>query len=83
MEWQPHGINRVPKVRRVPYKVTKKLRGSHKINRRSSRKNKEAIRSEKKKSLRIKDWEQCMIREQEYSFEQTLKKVGPKKIWTF
>jgi len=43
MEGQSCSINRVPKVRRVPYKVTKKLGGSHEINRRSSKKDKEAI----------------------------------------
>jgi len=43
MKEQPHDINRVPKVRRVPYKMTKKLGESHKINGRSLKKNEEAI----------------------------------------
>jgi len=43
MEEQPCGTNGILKVRRVSYKVTKKLGGSHKINGRSLRKDEEAI----------------------------------------
>jgi len=43
MEEQPCDTNRIPKVRRVSYKVIKKLGGSHEINGRSSRKDEEAI----------------------------------------
>ena len=56
MERQPCDINRVPKIRKVPHKITKKLGGGHKIDRRSSRKYEETIRSKKKESSKIKNW---------------------------
>jgi len=36
-----------------------------------------------KESSRIKGWRQYVVGKQKYLFEQTLKEVGPKKIWTF
>ena len=83
MKRQPCSINGVPKARRISYKITKKLGESYEIDERCSRKNEEAIQSEKKKSSRIKVWGQYMVREQEYLFEQTLKKAGPKKYRPF
>ena len=56
MERQPCNINRVPKIRRVPHKITKKLGGGHKIDRKSSRKYEETIQSKKKESSKIKNW---------------------------
>jgi len=35
---------------------------------------------EKKKSSRIKGWEQHVVGKQEYPFEQTLKEAGSRKI---
>jgi len=43
MERQPCGINGVPKIRRVPHKITKKLGESYEIDGRSLRKYEEII----------------------------------------
>ena len=43
MKEQPCSINGVPKARRIPYKITKKLGESHEIDKRCSRKNEEVI----------------------------------------
>jgi len=83
MERQPGGTNRVSKIRRIPYRSTKKLKRGHKVNGSSLEEYEEAIRQETKKFLRIEDWRQCVAGEQKYPFEQTLEEVGPKKIWTF
>jgi len=76
-------LTEFPKLEEFLTRLQRSYNEATKINERSSRKNEEAVQSEKKKSSRIKYWEQCMVREQEYSFEQTLKKAGLKKIWTF
>jgi len=60
MERQPCGINRISKIRRISYKITKKLGRSHEVNRRSSKKHKETIWQEKKESSRIAGWRQCV-----------------------
>ena len=80
MERQPCGTNRVFKIGKIPYKLTKKLGRGHKVNGSSSKEYEEAIWQETEKSLRIDSWRQHVAREQKYSFEQTLKEAGPEKI---
>ena len=70
MERQPYGIDRVFKTRRIPHRITKKLRRSYK----------ETIQQETKKLSRTKDWEQHVAREQKYPLKQTFEEVGLKKI---
>jgi len=43
MERQPGGTNKVFKIRRIPYRTTKKLGRGHKINKSGSEEYKEAI----------------------------------------
>ena len=80
MERQPHGTNRVSEIRRVFYRIAKKLGGSHKINRSSIGSYKETIQQEKKEPSRIEGWRKYVAGSQEHSFEQILKEVGPEKI---
>ena len=83
MERQSYDINRVFKIRRVSYRIAKKLEESHKINRSSIESYKETIQEEKKEPSRIKGWRKHMIGSQKHSFEQTLKEVRLEKIQTF
>ena len=80
MKRQPCSTNRISKIKRIPYRITKKLGGGHKVNRRSTEENKEAVQQEKKEFLRIKGWRQHVAGKQKYPFEQTLKEVRPEKI---
>ena len=82
MEGKPWGINGDSKIERILDGITKKLEGSYKINGSSTRSNEDIVRQKKKKSTKTKDWKQHVVRSQEYSFEQTFKEVGSKKIWT-
>jgi len=43
MERQPCGIDGISKIRRIPYRTTKKLGRRHKVNRRSSKKYEKAM----------------------------------------
>ena len=43
MEKQPWGTNRVPEIRRVPYRVTKELGKDYEVNRRDTKEYEEAI----------------------------------------
>jgi len=43
MERQPYGTNRVPKIRRFPYRPTKKLGGSYKVYGSITRNDEEAV----------------------------------------
>jgi len=38
--------------------------------------------NKKQKLSKVKSWRQCVAGEQKYPLKQTLKEVGPKKIWT-
>jgi len=58
------------------------LEESHKINGSDTRSNEEIVQQKKKESTRTEGWKQHVVRGQEYPFKQTLKEVGPKKIWT-
>jgi len=58
------------------------LEESHKINGSGTRSNEEIVQQKKKESTRTEGWKQHVVRDQEYPFKQTLKEVGPKKIWT-
>jgi len=69
--------------RRFSHWVTKKLRTSGQSNGRSAKEYKEAIQQEKKEPSRIKGWRQCVVKEQEYPFKQTLKEAGQQEIQTF
>ena len=80
MERQPYGIDRVFKTRRIPHRITKKLRRSYKVNGNSIGSYKETIQQETKKLSRTKDWEQHVAREQKYPLKQTFEEVGLKKI---
>ena len=83
MERQSHGTNRVSKIRRIPYRITKRLGESHKIDESSTRYYEEIIWQEKKESSRTEGQRKCVVGSQEHSFEQTFKEVGPEKIQTF
>ena len=80
MEEQSRGTNRVSKIRRTPCRITKELWVGRKVNERSTEKYEEAIQQEKMKFSKIESWRQCMVREQEYPIELTLKEVRPKII---
>ena len=82
MERQPYGTNGVPKIRRISYRTIKKLGRSYEVNKSSTRNNEEAVWQKMKESSRVKERRQYMAGKQKYPFEQTLKEVGPKKIWT-
>jgi len=56
--------------------------GSYEINGSSTRNDEDTVQQKKEESTRTKDWRQYVVRSQEYSFKQTLKKVGSKKIQT-
>jgi len=81
MERQPHGTNGVYKIRRFPYRPTKKLGGSYKVYEGSIKNNKE-VQQEMKKFSRIEGWRQYVVGKQKYPFKQTLKEAGLEKIWT-
>ena len=82
MKEKPQDTNRDSKIGRILDRITKKLEGSHKIDKSSIRSNEETVQQKKKKSARTESWRQHVVRSQEYPFEQTLKEVRPKKIWT-
>ena len=69
MEREPYGIDGVPKTRRIPHRITKKLGGSHKVYESSTRNNEEAVQQEIKELSRVQDWKQHVARKQEYLFE--------------
>ena len=80
MERQPHGTNRVSEIKRVSYRIAKKLGESHKINGSSAGSYKKTVQQKKKEPSRTEGWRKHMVGSQEHSFEQTLKNVGPEKI---
>ena len=82
MEKQPCDINGVSKIRRIPYRTTKKLGRDYEIHKSGTKKYKEAIWQETKKLLRVKNRRQYMVKSQEHSFKSTLKETQPKKIQT-
>jgi len=67
-------------IRRIPYKLTKKLGGSYKVYRDSTKNNKEVVQQEKKKFLKIEGWRQHVVGKQKYPFKQTLEEARPEKI---
>ena len=69
MERQSHGTNGVSKIRRVSYRIVKKLGGSYKINGSGTGSYEETIWQEKKKHSRIEDWRKHVVGSQEHSFE--------------
>ena len=83
MKEQPHSTIGISKIRRVPYRITKKLEADYKVNERSIEEYKEVVWQEKTKFLRVKGWKKHVVGEQEYPIKLTLKEVGLKKIWTF
>jgi len=70
-------------IGRIPYRLTKKLGGSYKVYRDSTKNNKEAVQQKKKKSSRIEGWRQHVVGKQKYPFKQTLEEARPEKIWIF
>ena len=83
MKRKPHGTDEVSKARRIPYRTTKKLRRSYKVNRNGTKKYEEAVWQKTEEPSRIKGWRQHVVGKQKYLLKQTLKEVGPKKIQTF
>ena len=76
MERWPCGTIKVSKSRKVSCRITEKLRVGYEVNGRSTEEHKKAVWQEKMKSSRIKDWRQCVAREQKYPIKLTFKEVG-------
>ena len=76
MERGPHGLNGDSTSRRILNWNTEELETGDKGNGGSTEKYEEAIQQEKKKPSRTEGWRPCVVGEQEYPIESTLKEVG-------
>ena len=58
---QPNSTNGVSEIRRIPYRTTKKLGRSHKVDKISTRSYEEAIWQEKTKYTGTEGRRQCVV----------------------
>ena len=54
LEKEPNDTDRVSKIRRIPYRITKKLEGSHKVNENSKQAIKKQFDKKKQNSQGLK-----------------------------
>ena len=83
MERQPYGTDRVSETRRIPYRTTKKLGRSYKVNGSDTRNNEEAVRQKQRNPQELKEGDNMWLENKNIHLNRPSKKLDQKRYRFF